>query len=325
MRVKLWKPAATIAAIAAALAALALAFAPYVYAEVSPVLARLGLPNKPPPLISGDAAPGPALGTVVDGYWRVQQIAPDTYAIGEPQDAPDNYEYLLVGKTRALLIDAGATDRDIRPVLARLTSLPVTVLPTHLHHDHTRGLAHFTSIALVDLPETRGRVRDGQVHLSRYEYASADRPPAFAPTEWIAPEGLIDLGGRAVRVIWTPGHTATSVSIFDPAAKLLFTGDLIYTTSLYVFVPDASLAAYAATVDRLLAELPVETRIYGAHCCRNDLPAQAPWLAVSDLADLGRAVAAIRSGKAKGRGLILRRFPVNARMTLITLYPFANR
>jgi len=128
-----------------------------------------------------------------------------------------------------------------------------------------------------------------------------------------------------VQVLWTPGHTATSVSIHDPAAKLLFTGDLIYTTTLYAFMPDSSLSAYIATADRLLADMPPDTLIYGAHCCRNDVPAQAPWLQMSDLADVRQAAADILVGKAKGSGFLLRRFPVNARMTLLTFYPFGNR
>ncbi|MGZ6018689.1 MAG: hypothetical protein ACXWKO_08445 [Phenylobacterium sp.] len=116
------------------LTGLALAFAPYVYAEAFPWLSSLGLRATPPSLISNKAAPGPALGTVVDGRWRVQQIAPQTYALGEPASDPDNYEYLLLGQTRALLVDAGSSpDHDIRPVLATLTFLPVTVIPTHLH------------------------------------------------------------------------------------------------------------------------------------------------------------------------------------------------
>ena len=38
-----------------------------------------------------------------------------------------------------------------------------------------------------------------------------------------------------------------------------------------------------------------------------------------------KAAADILVGKAKGRGFLLRRFPVNARMTLLTFYPFGNR
>jgi hydroxyacylglutathione hydrolase len=310
------------------LAALGLAFAPYVYAEAFPLLSKLGLPAKPPSLISNSAAPGPALGNVVGGHWRVQRIAPNTYALGEPQDDPDNYEYLLVGQTRALLIDAGSSpDHDIRPVLATLTQLPVTTISTHLHSDHTHGLRFANAIALIDLPQTRARLQGGLVHLGRYQVMGTLGGGAlgFRVSEWVQPDGVIDLGGRHVRVLWTPGHTATSISIHDPAAKLLFTGDLIYPTSLYGFMPDSSLSAYAATADRLLASLPADTTIYGAHCCRNDVPAQAPWLKMGDLRDVSAAVKAIEAGSAKGRGFIVRRFPVNSRMTLITLYPFGNR
>ena len=95
--------------------------------------------------------------------------------------------------------------------------------------------------------------------------------------------------------------------------------------TLYAFMPDSSLSAYIATADRLLADMPPDTLIYGAHCCRNDVPAQAPWLQMSDLADVRQAAADILDGKAKGRGFLLRRFPVNARMTLLTFYPFGNR
>jgi hydroxyacylglutathione hydrolase len=316
---------ATVTAITILLAGLGLAFAPILYAEMG----FMGLrPEWPLPLISDARVAGQSAGTVVDDYWRVQQIAPDTYAIGEPQNEPDNYEYLLLGKTRALLIDSGATARDIHPVLSTLTQLPVTVIPTHLHYDHTNGLRYFKSIALIDLPETRSRVKEGMLHLGRYQFLDASDPnraPVFQVTEWVAPDTYIDLGGRRVQVLWTPGHTATSVSIYDSPAKLLFTGDLIYTTTLYAFMPDSSLSTYEATSDLLLARLPADTIIYGAHCCRNDAPPEAPWLGMNDLGDVRRAVQNIRNGQEKGQGLLIRRFPVNTRMTIVTFYPWGNR
>jgi hypothetical protein len=45
---------------------------------------------------------------------------------------------------------------------------------------------------------------------------------------------------------------------------------------------------------------------------------------MNDLHDARTAIAAVQTGKAKGRGFIIRRFPVNSRMTLLTLYPFGN-
>ena len=137
-----------------------LALAPYVYTEAMPQLAKRGWPIAPESKIRDGALPGPMAGTVVGDRWRVQQIGPGTYALGEPAGDPDNYEYLLVGETRALLIDAGSTAEDIHSVLETLTKLPVTVMPSHLHYDHSNGLRNFRSIALLDVPETRARVQE---------------------------------------------------------------------------------------------------------------------------------------------------------------------
>ncbi len=273
-----------------------------------------------------DAKAGAPLGVVIDGYWLVQQIAPDTWAIGEPRDNPDNYEYLLVGQKRALLIDAGQTKiRDIHAVLNRLTRLPVTVIPSHLHWDHSNGLRFFDLIALVDLPETRAREHDGFVQLTRHEFVNND-PLRFKVRAWVKPDSWIDLGDRRVQVLSTPGHTATSVSVYDPQIHTLYTGDYLYPTTIYAFLPDSSLSAYTTTADRLLSILPPDTRLYGAHCCRNDAVAQAPWLSLSDLKDLRTEIKTIQAGKATGgRGILIRRYPVNSRMTILTLYPFGNR
>lgn len=308
-----------------ALAIAAFTLTPYGFAEYYGWCARHNLPATPPPVdpAAFQARPGDPLGTVTNG-WLVQQIAPDTYALGEPAEDLDNYEYLLIGQSRALLIDAGNTKRDIRPVLAGLTTLPVTVIPTHLHFDHTNGLINAERIALVDLPETRGRADGDHYRLSHSQYMRDD-PFAFKVSEWVKPDAEIDLGGRSVKLFSTPGHTSASISIYDPAAKLLFTGDLIYTTTLFAFDPSSSLSAYIATFDRLLAEMPEDVTIYGAHCCRNDVVGQAPWLNLSDVRDARAAMQAVRDGTAQGRGFIIRRFPVNARMTLLTLYPFGNR
>jgi glyoxylase-like metal-dependent hydrolase (beta-lactamase superfamily II) len=323
-----WKRVTSVVAVGLMLAGIALANAPLVYSECFIWLTRLDLPVTPSADDAQGPLPGPPAGVVMGGRWRVQQIGPGTWAIGEPAEAPDNYEYLLVGQRRALLIDAGATAQDIHPVLAQLTRLPVTVIPTHLHFDHSNGLRHFTNVAMIDLPELRARMRDGLFHPGRHQVLGSPdgTPPSVFPVaEWIAPDGWLDLGERRVQVLSTPGHTATSLSVHDPASKLLFSGDLMYTTSLYAFMVDSSLTAYATTTQRLLATLPAETTIFGAHCCRSDGPPGPPWLHMDDVRDLNRAVGAILAGTGDGRGILLRRFPVNRQMTLLTFYPHGNR
>lgn len=322
-----WRKWASWLAAVAGLAGLLFTLTPYAFAELVMASSRLGVSFMPAAANPAQflPLPGKAAGIVVDGHWRAEQIAPDTWAIGEPASDPDNYEYLLVGTRRALLIDSGATrNRDIRRVIAGITALPVTVIPSHLHYDHTNGLNFFRNIALIDLPETRGRAEGNHVRLGRYQYEGWS-PAEFTVTQWIKAGETIDLGGRSVTILLTPGHTTNSVSVWEPAGKRLYTGDFLYPTTLYAFAPDSSLSTYVTTIDRLLATLPPDTQLYGAHCCRNDAPPQAPWLSTSDLEDTRAAIKRIQAGDLEGRGFIIRRFPVNSRMTMLTLYPFANR
>ncbi len=314
-----------IAAVAAsvALAGFVLATLPYRFADLMINAYPSAIALLPPAGAAFDAKPGKGAGTVM-GRWLVERIAPDTYALGEPADAPDNYEYLLVGQRRALLIDAGMTRTSIAPVLGKLTDLPVTVMPTHFHFDHTNGIGNFRSVALIDLPETRSLAVGDIVTPGRYRYIGTG-PFEFHVSEWVKPGAMIDLGGRHVTMLWTPGHTKTSASMLDSASGALFTGDLIYPTSQWLFETDSSLSTYRATAERLLATLPAATRLYGGHCCRNDAPPHAPWLAMGDLKDVRDTVMAIQSGTAHGKGWPITRYPVNQRMTLLTDYPLANR
>jgi hydroxyacylglutathione hydrolase len=299
---------------------LALLLAPYLYAELSPSL-------RPDALVD-PARPELGEGRMVDDYWAVQNIGARTYALGEPRYYQVNYAYLIVGERRALLFDAGSGTRDITGVLRDITHLPVTVMPSHLHFDHIGGIAPFTSIAMIDLPATRADVRNGRFTPSRYEYLGMIDglvPPTFIVTEWVKPGTTIDLGGRVLRVLHVPGHTHSSVALYDPAAHQLFAGDFIYPTTLYAFLPGASLAEYQATTRALLATLPADTTIWTAHCCRARERTSAPWLTITDLRDLNSALMKIQSGELHSTGFFPRRFPINQQMTLAAGFPWNNR
>jgi glyoxylase-like metal-dependent hydrolase (beta-lactamase superfamily II) len=115
------------------------------------------------------------------------------------------------------------------------------------------------------------------------------------------------------------------VALFDAANRRLFIGDFIYPTTLYAFLPGASLSAYQATARTLLGILPADTTLWTAHCCRKNEGVSAPWLSMSDLRDLDAALTAVRAGHAKSRGFYPRIFPVNEEMRLATGFPWNNR
>ena len=191
------------------LAVAAAVFAPYIGAEY--LLRQHGAIIAAPPL-------QPVRGHWFDDYFLVEPLDASTYAIGEPRYYQGNYSYLILGSNRAVLFDAGTGQRDIVPVVRSLTSLPVTVIPSHLHFDHVGALGRFERTALLDLAPLRARVRSGRLSLDRYEFlgfADSLSEPSFAVNEWWAPGSTIELGGRTLRVLSTPGHTHSSAALYD--------------------------------------------------------------------------------------------------------------
>src|SRR5438270_10791986 len=61
----------------------------------------------------------------------------------------------------------------------------------------------------------------------------------------------IDLGGRQLEIIFTPGHTPDSLCLLDRKHGLLFTGDTLYPGPIYLFIPEPDFAAYARSASRL--------------------------------------------------------------------------
>jgi len=304
-------------------------FAPYLYPEY-----ELRVHGKEPPVVPSPA--GPVAGHWFDDYFVVEQVDSTTFAIGEPRYYQGNYSYLLLGNRRAVLFDAGSGTRDIVPVIRSVTSLPVTVVPSHLHYDHVGALARFERTALLDAPALRARIRAGGLTLQRYEFLGFVEdlaPPTFRVDEWWAPGSIVDLGGRQVRVLATPGHTPTSLSLYDEQRRQIFVGDFIYPGELYVFLPGASREAYLATTRRLLKQLDPLTRIFAAHMAGPPAPVQAPVLGIADLQSLERTLIGIHTGSldAVSSGefpTVLgypRLYPVRGATTLATGYPWNNR
>ncbi len=279
------------------------------------------------PIVAARAA-RPVAGRWFDDYFVVEPIDATTFAIGEPRYYQLNYSYLIVGTERAVLFDAGTGSRDIVPVVRSLTSLPVTVIASHLHFDHVGALGRLDRTAVVDVDSLEGRAHDAVLRLGRYEFMGfVDGLPAphIRVNEWWRPGQSVDLGGRHLLVLSTPGHTPTSVSLLDAERHRLFCGDLVYPGELYAFLPGASRGAYRRTIEQLVATLAPDTALLAAHAAEQGEPMRAPRLAVADLHALAGALAAIDAGTAKATGFFPRVYPVNEHMTFATGFPWNAR
>ena len=105
--------------------------------------------------------------------------------------------YLVEGNDRAILIDAGTYIPELDKIVAKITSKPVTMMLTHAHGDHAGGVGPFPEVYLNagDMPIVPNNMRNykGQI-------------------KYLNDGEVIDLGGREIEVVFTPGHTAGSTT-----------------------------------------------------------------------------------------------------------------
>ena len=165
-----------------------------------------------------------------DDWFAIEEVAPGVIAIGEPRFHQINWNYLILGTRRVLLFDTGPGVRDISKVVRALTTLPVTALPSHMHFDHTGGLAKFGNIAMADLALLREFDKDGWFNPSDDIYRGFREGMVWTPVKvkhWLPIGMKIDLGGRQLDLLHTPGHSPDSVSLWDATANILFAADFI--------------------------------------------------------------------------------------------------
>lgn len=251
-----------------------------------------------------------------DDWFAIENIASGIHAIGEPRFHQINWNYLIEGQHVALLFDTGPGVRDISEVVRMLTKLPVIALPSHLHFDHTGNLHHFQNIALPDLAILRACMRDGLLHATDDLFRGFREGMVWKPvriSEWWPVGELIDLGGRHLEMIHTPGHSPDSISLFDKGAKILFAADFIYPGPLYAQTPGANLADYLTTTEVLLSQINDQTRIFCAHGAPDDKGQhRAPLMSSQDITDLQKTLTEL-----KDSGKMPRETVINARMTLL--------
>ena len=155
-----------------------------------------------------------------------------------------NFSYLLVEERSrdAMVIDSGWEIGPIEAAVRNTGAKVKFVVATHEHFDHVSTIselalklgadvvAHENSPIECDL-----RVRDG--------------------TE-------LKLGGKGVRVLFTPGHTEDSICLYN--GKEVFTGDTLFVGTIGRFEKERAEAMYTS-LHEVILKLPPSTLMYPGH------------------------------------------------------------
>jgi hydroxyacylglutathione hydrolase len=171
------------------------------------------------------------------------------------------FMFLMFGNARAVLIDTGATESaaffPLRSVVDELVEswlvqhprddYQLLVLHTHAHGDHVAGDGQFTG-----RPNTV--LVDGELASARAYFGFTGDPDEIT---------YVDLGGRVLDCLATPGHHEAAVTFYDRYTGLLLTGDTVYRGRLYI----EDWPTFRDTIERLIAfsdSRPV-THVLGCH------------------------------------------------------------
>lgn len=177
---------------------------------------------------------------------------------------------LVWGRTGALLVDTGTTLAEAAAIDAdarRIAGRPVTrVVLTHKHFDHVLGSSAFAGADVYCAPEVAEYLASATDQLRRdalsygADAAEIDRAiAALRPPRHSGYGTVVDLGDRAVTVAHPGrGHTSSDLVVvvapeLDDDRVVVFTGDLIEESADPAIDDDSDLAAWPATLDRVLA------------------------------------------------------------------------
>lgn len=187
-----------------------------------------------------DLRPG-VVAEVVPGVRRI--VAPNPSLMTGP--GTNTY---LVGTSEVVVIDPGPDDEaHLDAVAAAGAGRIRRVAVTHTHPDHAPGAAGLAA-------------RTGAL------VAGFGARDGFLPDEVLGEGDVLGAGEHRMRALHTPGHASNHLCYLLEGAGVLFSGDHVMGGSTVVIAPpDGDMAAYLASLERLLVLAPPLRAIAPGH------------------------------------------------------------
>jgi hydroxyacylglutathione hydrolase len=203
--------------------------------------------------------------------------------------------YLVEGNDKAVLIDAGTKITDLDKIVASITKKPVMLVATHVHPDHTGASIDYFPEIYINPADTVG--------------IPQMMPNYKGEVKYLKDGQIIDLGGRKLEVVFTPGHTPGSTTFIDKDAAYGFSGDSFGSGNLLLTVDFSTLIATCEKTSAIMQKYGIKSLYPGHYFGKNAETKQR----VDDMITLSKDVL---SGKVKGeanpRGMMGMNFVVNA-------------
>ena len=177
-------------------------------------------------------------------WFTIDRVDKDTYIVSEYRHWEETHCYLLNGTERSLLIDTGLGICNISEVIEKLTDKPVIAIATHIHWDHIGGHKYYPDFYAheAELQWLNGGFPQPLEKIKEYVTDRCDLPDGYDVSTYELFQGTpakvlhggesIDIGGRRIEVLHTPGHSPGHMCFWEKEKGYLYTGDLVYQDML---------------------------------------------------------------------------------------------
>jgi cyclase len=138
---------------------------------------------------------------------------------------------IIIGKTSVIVVDAKQTDagaKDLLAEIAKITPKPVgTAIITHSDGDHVNGLMAFPAGVKIIAHQNNKKEQEAALAAGGRGAPPPDRLPTQVVTK--TKEAVTIDGVKLELYHWAPAHTSGDLVVYNPAARIVSTGDLIVT------------------------------------------------------------------------------------------------
>ena len=164
-----------------------------------------------------------------------------------------------------IIIDPGASPKQLAERARMEGCTPVAILLTHGHFDHATAaeeLAKEFGIPIYAHEDEKETLEDAELNASWMMGDSL----VFHADVFVKDEEELDLAGFHIRVLHTPGHTVGGCCYYFPYENVVFSGDSLFCTSIgRTDFKKGSTSDLIRAIKEKLMTLPDRTTVYPGH------------------------------------------------------------
>lgn len=179
--------------------------------------------------------------------------------------------YVLYDDTNdCVIVDPGCSNVTEQLALSDFISSaglnPVCLFNTHCHIDHVLGNKYISEKYNLPLTSHEGEkvVLDMQPTVSQMYGISYDPSPPITKT--LDDGDYLTFGNSKLLVLFTPGHSPASISLYHESSGTLIAGDVLFQQSIgRTDLPGGDMDTLLNSIRSKFFTLPDETKVYPGH------------------------------------------------------------